>query len=174
MPTDSLLFATDPDERLLGGSGPHEGRVEVYHNGTWGTVCDDGWDLQDATVVCRQLGYFNATAALGSTSFGAGSGPIFHNNLSCSGNESHITMCPNHGSADLNCTHSEDAGVICEGESAALCVCLCVCVCLSFHWLEGPARIDFCYQCHPQRHVVRLPASNTALLQNWLFSAENS
>ena len=115
-----VVFATDPGIRLVGGSGPHEGRVEVYHNGTWGTVCGDGWDLQDATVVCHQLGYFNATAALGSASFGAGSGPIFFNNLSCLGNESHITMCPNRSSADLNCTHSEDAGVICEGESAAV------------------------------------------------------
>ena len=115
-----VVFATDPDVRLVGGSGQHEGRVEVYHNGTWGTVCDDGWDLQDATVVCHQLGYFSVTAALGSASFGAGSGPIFFNNLSCLGNESHITMCPNHGSADLYCTHSEDAGVICEGESEAV------------------------------------------------------
>ena len=56
-----------------------------------------------------------------------------------------------------------------------VCVCLFVRECVSvFHWLEGPARIDDCYQCHPQRHVVSLPASNTALLQNWLISAENS
>ena len=58
-----------------------------------------------------------------------------------------------------------------------VCMCVCVCVCMRegvFHWLEGPARIDICYQCHPQRHVVRLPASNTALLQNWPISAENS
>ena len=138
-----LGFATDPGIRLVGGSGPHEGRMEVYHNGTWGTVCDDGWDLQDAIVVCHQLGYFNVTAALRSASFGAGSGPIFFSNLSCSGNNSHITVCPNHGSADLNCTHSEDAGVTCEGESAAVCVCLwCgVCLCVSVSefftgWME--------------------------------------
>ena len=116
----TVVSVTDPGIRLVGGSGPHEGRVEVYHNGTWGTVCGDGWDLRDAMVVCRQLGYFNVAAALGSASFGPGSGPIFLSNLSCSGNESHITACPNHGSADLNCTHSEDAGVICEGESAAV------------------------------------------------------
>ena len=102
--------------QLVGGSAPHEGRLEVYDNGTWGTVCDEGWDLQDATVVCRELGYFSASSALGSARFGLGSGPILYNELSCIGNEKHISECVRHSTGVPNCGHSQDAGVVCEGQ----------------------------------------------------------
>ena len=102
--------------RLVDGSTSYEGRVEVYHNGEWGTVCDDGWDLNDAQVVCRQLGYdlTNSTIDIrGSAQYGQGSGQILLNNVNCLGNESTIEDCSHDGWGVHDCIHSKDAGVRC-------------------------------------------------------------
>ncbi|XP_078663425.1 uncharacterized protein LOC144906732 [Branchiostoma floridae x Branchiostoma belcheri] len=99
--------------RLVGGSDPHEGRVEVLYNGQWGTICDDDWDFNDARVVCRELGYPDADAASGSAPFGQGSGPIWIDGVSCTGSETVISHCSHHGWGVHNCGHSEDAGVEC-------------------------------------------------------------
>ena len=58
--------------RLVNGSGPHEGRVEVFHEHRWGTVCDDVWDKKDGDVVCRMLGYQGATEVHKTARFGQG------------------------------------------------------------------------------------------------------
>ena len=101
----------------MGGSGPHAGRVEVLHNGAWGTVCSYGWDLQEATVACHQLGYGRAVAALRNAAYGGGSGPIWYDNVYCSGSEASLTQCAHLGLGVHFCVHSEDAGVICASES---------------------------------------------------------
>ena len=67
--------------RLVGGNGTHEGRVEVYHDRQWGTVCDDGWEKEDAEIVCTQLGLFGGTPV--EKSFGEGSGNIWMDDIWC-------------------------------------------------------------------------------------------
>ena len=55
-----------PSIRLNGGSNDSEGRVEIFLDGQWGTVCDIGWSLPDAEVACIQLGYRAAAKATSS------------------------------------------------------------------------------------------------------------
>ena len=107
------LHNTEGEVRLVGGTTDSEGRVEVYHNGTWGTVCDDGWDITDANVVCRQLGYTGATSVLSFAYFGRGSGPIHYDDVACTGSETRLADCSHRGIGSHNCGHSEDAGVVC-------------------------------------------------------------
>lgn len=97
------------DARLEGGEVNSEGRVEVYDSQRgWGTVCDDNWDQIDADVVCRQLGYDNASAI---PFFGEGTGPILLRGLECQGNESNLFQCLSF--SKRQCDHSNDAGVEC-------------------------------------------------------------
>ncbi|XP_074239134.1 scavenger receptor cysteine-rich domain-containing protein DMBT1 isoform X5 [Saimiri boliviensis] len=103
-----------PELRLMGGSGRCSGRVEILHQGTWGTVCDDLWDLNEAEVVCRQLGCGRAMSALGKAHFGPGSGDIFLDNLQCAGVERYLGQCAHSGWTEHNCGHHEDASVICS------------------------------------------------------------
>ncbi|XP_052649310.1 macrophage receptor MARCO [Harpia harpyja] len=90
--------------------GGRRGRVEVFHQGSWGTICDDGWSTQDATVVCRMLGYTRAIATFTAT---AGTGQIWLDDVNCRGNEDSIFDCPKPDWGVNNCSHSEDAGMEC-------------------------------------------------------------
>jgi len=103
------------DLRLVGGSTHKEGRVEVYYNGVWGTVCDDYWDSLDARVVCRQLGFGSYGTAFTLASVPDGSGSIWLDDVRCRGSETNILSCPRNSVGSHNCGHHEDAGVRCYG-----------------------------------------------------------
>ena len=86
----------------------------MFYNGIWGTVCDDAWDLRDAGVVCRQLGFPGARSAPHSARFGQGIGQIWLDNVNCAGDEANFRNCQHSGWGIHNCVHGEDASVICN------------------------------------------------------------
>lgn len=100
----------------LADGGPQKaaGRVELLYSGVWGAVCDDRWDIDDANLVCRQLGYPDAVSAPRNSQFGKGSGAIWINRVECTGHEDSIYQCPHSGWGEANCRHEDVASAICS------------------------------------------------------------
>ena len=103
------------------GSTQFGGRLEVYYNSRWGTVCDDSWGSSDATVACRQMGFVGVSD---SDSFffgsGASSQSIWLDDVACSGSESRLIGCGHAGIGHKNCRHSEDVGIVCSNTNGKL------------------------------------------------------
>ncbi|XP_025103078.1 deleted in malignant brain tumors 1 protein-like [Pomacea canaliculata] len=107
-------FTQEFRARVVGGTA-EAGRLEIFHDGTWNTVCDDGFGQEEALVACRMLGFDSTTAvAVGSDKYGAGSGPILFQNLYCVGNETSLAQCQHSGLYIHSCDHSYDVGVMCN------------------------------------------------------------
>uniref|UniRef100_A0A8C3VAB4 SRCR domain-containing protein n=1 Tax=Catharus ustulatus TaxID=91951 RepID=A0A8C3VAB4_CATUS len=100
--------------RLVGSSGRCAGRVEVYSGGSWSSVCQEGWDLQDAAVVCRELGCGRALEAPSSARFGGGTGPLWPYMAECSGSEESLWECGR--SEERECGRGVGAGAVCSGQ----------------------------------------------------------
>ncbi len=110
--------------RLQGPSSSNgTGRVEVFYNGRWGTICHDYWDINDARVVCRQLGYLNPVRALRGYDVPDGIGQIWLDNVHCTGSEENLISCYHNGWGSHNCRHNQDAGVECSSTGNIMNYC---------------------------------------------------
>ncbi|WAR24040.1 NETR-like protein, partial [Mya arenaria] len=101
------------DIRLVNGSVPGSGRVELKSMNTWGTICGDGFDMDAANVICKMLGFPPAKTLYRSAHFGPGFGPIFVDDLACDASAKHINNCSY--ITEDNCNHNNDISVVCTG-----------------------------------------------------------
>ena len=108
----SFIVIIEYPIRLADGSiFPFSGRVEVYRNGVWGTVCNHSWININARVVCQQLG-FGELASM-DTDVPVGTGPILMDNVNCSNGQTSLLACSHNGFGSHNCKRVEDVGVTC-------------------------------------------------------------
>ena len=122
------LFLYPESIRLVNGRSECSGRLEISHNGQWGTMCDDEWGMSNTEVVCRQMGCGQGLSFGGE--FGAGSGPIWLDNVVCTGEEDAITQCPHQSYGENNCGHSEDVGIVCLGKQTPFVLKNVIVICM--------------------------------------------
>lgn len=105
-----------PPVRLVGGNSENEGRVEIYYNNTWGTVCRDTyWSTGDSNTVCRQLGYTGATNSYTALFMDHGNVPVWMDDVHCAYYDLCLGNCNFNGFGNSRCRHYQDAFVNCTG-----------------------------------------------------------
>lgn len=107
-----MLYRSGHPVRLVGPT-LCSGRIEIYVNSSWGTICGNSWDLNDASVACRELGCGGNQKAVNVSTT---SGPVWLENVVCSGGEPSLTTCQHRGLGPHSCS-SKHAGVVCSGET---------------------------------------------------------
>ena len=100
--------------------------MEVFYNGSWGAICDDYWDINDARVVCRQLGYTYALRALRglnvTNNTTNGTGHIWLDNVACTGSEQNLISCSHNRWGNHNCGQYDGAGVECSSSTGKVTI----------------------------------------------------
>ena len=109
------LFSGQPYTRLRGSVIPLEGRVEVLHEGVWGTVCDytDGLKINAARVICRELGFYDVDHSRRSEFHPTDTEKIWLTSLECIGNEKSVVFCKHSNWKVPGCGHYYDVAVTC-------------------------------------------------------------
>lgn len=100
--------------RLAGGNTSNEGRVEIYHEKRWGSVCSHEFDDTDGNVVCQQLGYAKFRRHFMGN---RGTGKIWLDDVNCSKSHVQLSDCGSRGWGVTDCHHDDDVSVICEGKA---------------------------------------------------------
>ena len=110
-----FLYFTAIPLRLQGPlSGNGTGRVEIFYRGRWGSICDKGWHISRARIVCRELGYKYTIRAIKRVEVPVGVGKIWLDEVACSGVEKNLSACPHGEWGSHSCNQSELAGVECS------------------------------------------------------------
>jgi deleted-in-malignant-brain-tumors protein 1 len=107
--------ALDVAVRLVGGPSDSEGRFEMFFNGQWGTVCDAGFTNVEAQVACYSLGYNQGVGTFLGNQYGPGFGPVWMDNVQCTGTEDVINECQHSEIGGSNCSHAQDVSISCVG-----------------------------------------------------------
>ena len=113
--TSFVNVATHP-VRLSDGTNT-SGRVELFFNGRWGTVCNKKFNEVSGQVVCRQLNFGSISRIANPGEFPAGQSdqPVWLDEVRCTGNEEWLSACPNSGYGSNDCRHNEDVAIVCSG-----------------------------------------------------------